>query len=37
MTFDCDRRESDYAEHTSNSQESAAGGAGVGGGGCGCN
>jgi len=37
MTFDWDRLEFYYAEHTYNSKESAAGGAGVGGGGCGCN
>jgi len=37
MTFEWDKLESDYAEHTYSSKESASGGAGVGGGGCGCN
>lgn len=37
MSFDQDRLEAKYAEHTYSSKEGAAGGAGVGGGGCGCN
>lgn len=37
MSFDHDRLEAKYAEHTYSSKEGAAGGAGVGGGGCGCN
>lgn len=37
MTFEQDRLEAKYAEHTYSSKEGAAGGAGVGGGGCGCN
>lgn len=37
MTFDNDKLESKFAEHTYSSKESAFGGTGVGGGGCGCN
>lgn len=37
MTFEHDRLEAKYSEHTYSSKEGAAGGAGVGGGGCGCN
>ena len=37
MTFDNDRLEKAFGEHTYTSKEAAAGGAGVGGGGCGCN
>ena len=37
MTFEVDRLDTEYVEHTYSSKEAAAGGAGVGGGGCGCN
>ena len=37
MSFEGDRLESRYAEHTYSSKEGATGGGGVGGGGCGCN
>lgn len=37
MTFDHDRLDSAFVEHTYSSKEGASGGAGVGGGGCGCN
>lgn len=37
MTFEDDRLDAAFQEHTYNSKEGAAGGAGVGGGGCGCN
>ena len=37
MTFEGDRLETKYNEHTYFSKEAASGGAGVGGGGCGCN
>lgn len=37
MTFETDRLDTEYVEHTYSSKEAAAGGAGVGGGGCGCN
>ena len=37
MTFDSDRLDAAFTEHTYTSKEGAAGGAGVGGGGCGCN
>ncbi len=37
MTFEIDRLDTEYVEHTYSSKEAAAGGAGVGGGGCGCN
>ncbi len=37
MTFDYDRLEKAFGEHTYFSKEAANGGAGVGGGGCGCN
>ncbi|MES2149001.1 MAG: DUF4266 domain-containing protein [Pseudomonadota bacterium] len=37
MSFERDRLEARFAEHTYSSKEGAAGGAGVGGGGCGCN
>ena len=37
MTFERDRLEAQFSEHTYSSKEGASGGAGVGGGGCGCN
>ena len=37
MTFELDRLDFEYGEHTYSSKEAASGGAGVGGGGCGCN
>jgi hypothetical protein len=37
MTFEGDRLESGFAEHTYASKEASSGGSGVGGGGCGCN
>lgn len=37
MSFEGDRLDSNFTEHTYNSKEAASGGAGVGGGGCGCN
>mgnify|MGYP000281758134 CR=1 FL=1 len=37
MTFEFDKLDSDFVEHTYSSKEGASGGAGVGGGGCGCN
>lgn len=37
MTFELDRLDFEYVEHTYSSKEAASGGAGVGGGGCGCN
>lgn len=37
MTFEADRLDAAFVEHTYSSKEAAAGGAGVGGGGCGCN
>jgi hypothetical protein len=37
MTFEVDRLDSNFVEHTYSSKEGASGGAGVGGGGCGCN
>lgn len=37
MTFETDRLDTEYVEHTYSSKEAASGGAGVGGGGCGCN
>ena len=37
MTFDWDKLDSDFVEHTYSSKEASSGGAGVGGGGCGCN
>lgn len=37
MTFELDKLDTDFVEHTYSSKESASGGAGVGGGGCGCN
>ena len=37
MTFEVDRLDTEYVEHTYSSKEAASGGAGVGGGGCGCN
>ena len=37
MTFEADRLDSLFNEHTYSSKEAASGGAGVGGGGCGCN
>jgi hypothetical protein len=37
MSFEGDRLDTAFMEHTYSSKEGAAGGAGVGGGGCGCN
>ena len=37
MSFEVDKLDSMYMEHTYSSKEAASGGAGVGGGGCGCN
>ena len=37
MTFEGDRLDINFTEHTLSSKEGASGGAGVGGGGCGCN
>lgn len=37
MTFEGDRLDSNFVEHTYSSKEAASGGSGVGGGGCGCN
>ena len=37
MSFEGDRLETGFAEHTYSSKEAASGGATVGGGGCGCN
>lgn len=37
MSFERDRLEAQFNEHTYSSKEGASGGAGVGGGGCGCN
>ncbi|MES2323025.1 MAG: DUF4266 domain-containing protein [Pseudomonadota bacterium] len=37
MSFETDKLEAKFAEHTYSSKEGASGGAGVGGGGCGCN
>ena len=37
MTFEGDRLDDAYTEHSYFSKEAASGGAGVGGGGCGCN
>lgn len=37
MTFEVDKLDTMYGEHTYSSKEAASGGAGVGGGGCGCN
>lgn len=37
MSFESDRLEAQFAEHTYSSKEAASGGSGVGGGGCGCN
>lgn len=37
MTFEVDRLDAAFTEHTYFSKEAASGGAGVGGGGCGCN
>ena len=37
MTFEGDRLDTAFTEHTYFSKEAASGGAGVGGGGCGCN
>lgn len=37
MTFEIDRLDTEYVEHTYSSKEASSGGAGVGGGGCGCN
>lgn len=37
MTFETDRLDSAFTEHTYFSKEASSGGSGVGGGGCGCN
>jgi hypothetical protein len=37
MSFESDRLDANFTEHTYFSKEAASGGAGVGGGGCGCN
>jgi hypothetical protein len=37
MTFDSDKVDKAFVEHTYSSKEAASGGTGVGGGGCGCN
>jgi len=37
MSFETDRLDSAFTEHTYSSKEAASGGTGVGGGGCGCN
>jgi len=37
MSFEGDRLDAQFVEHTYASKEAASGGAGVGGGGCGCN
>jgi hypothetical protein len=37
MTFELDKLDSEFVEHTYSSKEGSSGGAGVGGGGCGCN
>lgn len=37
MSFEGDRLDSNFVEHTYSSKEAASGGSGVGGGGCGCN
>ena len=37
MTFDSDKLDAKFTEHTYFSKEAASGGSGVGGGGCGCN
>jgi len=37
MTFEADKLDASFMEHTYFSKEGSAGGAGVGGGGCGCN
>ncbi len=37
MTFEADRLDAGFVEHTYSSKEAGFGGAGVGGGGCGCN
>jgi len=37
MTFEGDRLDGNFVEHTYSSKEAASGGSGVGGGGCGCN
>ena len=37
MSFEGDRLDAAFVEHTYSSKEAASGGAGVGGGGCGCN
>ena len=37
MSFEVDRLDAGFVEHTYNSKEAASGGTGVGGGGCGCN
>jgi hypothetical protein len=37
MTFEMDKQDSEFVEHTYSSKEGSSGGAGVGGGGCGCN
>lgn len=37
MTFEVDKLDSNFSEHTYSSKEGSSGGSGVGGGGCGCN
>lgn len=37
MTFELDKQDTEFVEHTYSSKEGSSGGAGVGGGGCGCN
>lgn len=37
MSFDADRLDTRYVEHTYFSREASSGGTGIGGGGCGCN
>lgn len=37
MTFEVDKLDANFAEHTYSSKEASSGGSGVGGGGCGCN
>ncbi len=37
MTFEMDKQDTEFVEHTYSSKEGSSGGAGVGGGGCGCN
>ncbi len=37
MTFEMDKQDTEFVEHTYSSKEGSSGGGGVGGGGCGCN